>query len=100
MPLTTGNFQDLVQLELDTLAYLGPDLEIGNTSIGSSATIGFNNSAGDLQLVGVATGNATIAASIRPCVSSSISLGVIDSRNCRSSSGCAPRTSRNRRGRR
>lgn len=60
MPLTTGNFQDLVQLELDTLAYLGPDLEIGNTSIGSSATIGFNNSAGDLQLVGVATGNATI----------------------------------------
>jgi hypothetical protein len=58
--ITTGNFQDLVLLELDTLSYLGPDLEIGNTSVGSSATIGFNNTAGDLQLVGVATGNATI----------------------------------------
>ncbi len=58
--ITTGNFQDLVLLELDTLSFLGPDLEIGNTSVGSSASIGFNNTAGDLQLVGVATGNATI----------------------------------------
>jgi hypothetical protein len=60
MPITTGNFQDLILLELDTLSYLGPDLEIGNTSVGSSASIGFNNTAGDLQLVGVATGNATV----------------------------------------
>ena len=60
MPITTGNFQDLILLELDTLSYLGPDLEIGNTSVGSSASIGFNNTAGNLQLVGVATGNATV----------------------------------------
>jgi hypothetical protein len=60
MPITTGNFQDLVQLSLDTLYHQGPDFELGNTSVGSSASIGFNNTAGDLQLVGVATGNATI----------------------------------------
>jgi hypothetical protein len=59
MAITTGDFQDLVQLTQDTLYYVGPDLEIGNTSVGSSASIGFNNTAGDLQLVGVATGNAT-----------------------------------------
>lgn len=59
MPITTGDFQDLVQLSQDTLYYVGADFEIGNTSVGSSASIGFNNTAGDLQLVGVATGNAT-----------------------------------------
>jgi hypothetical protein len=59
-PITTGNFEDLVQLSQDTLHYLGPDLEIGNTSVGTSASLGFNNTAGDLVLVGVATGNATL----------------------------------------
>jgi len=59
MPITTGGFEDLVQLKQDTLNYVGPDLEIGNTSVGSTASIGFNNTAGDLQLVGIATGNAT-----------------------------------------
>src|SRR5580693_1776143 len=58
-PITTGGFEDLVQLSQDTLYYVGPDLEIGNTSVGSSASIGFNNTAGDLVLVGVATGNAS-----------------------------------------
>ena len=60
MPITTGGFEDLVQLSQDTLYYVGADFEIGNTSVGSSASIGFNNTAGDLQLVGVATGNATV----------------------------------------
>jgi len=60
MPITTGSFEDLVQLSQDTLHYVGPDLEIGNTSVGSSASLGFNNTAGDLVLVGVATGNATL----------------------------------------
>jgi len=60
MPITTGNFQDLVQLSQDTLYHIGPDFELGNTSVGSSASIGFNNTAGDLQLVGAATGNATV----------------------------------------
>jgi hypothetical protein len=60
VPITTGGFEDLVQLSADTLHYVGPDLEIGNTSVGSSASLGFNNTAGDIVLVGVATGNATI----------------------------------------
>src|SRR5271166_1673157 len=60
MPITTGGFEDLVQLSEDTLYYVGPDLEIGNTSVGSTASIGFNNTAGKLALQGVATGNATI----------------------------------------
>jgi len=60
MPITTGGFEDLVQLSQDTLYYVGPDLEIGNTVAGSSASLGFNNTAGDLVLVGVATGNATV----------------------------------------
>lgn len=59
MPITTGGFEDLVQLSQDTLYYVGANFQIGNTSVGSSATVGFNNTAGDLQLVGVATGNAT-----------------------------------------
>jgi len=60
MPITTGGFDDLVQLSQDTLYYVGPDLEIGNTSVGSSASIGFNNTAGVIQVVGVATGNETL----------------------------------------
>ena len=60
MPITTGGFDDLVQLSQDTLHYVGPDLEIGNTSVGSTASIGFNNTAGNLVLAGVATGNATV----------------------------------------
>ena len=59
MAITTGDLQDLLQLSQDTLYFVGPDLQLGNTSVGSSATLGFNNTAGDLQLVGVATGNAT-----------------------------------------
>ena len=58
--ITSGGFQDLVQLSQDTLYYKGPDLEIGNTSVGSTASIGFNNTAGDLVLAGSATGNTTV----------------------------------------
>ena len=60
MPITTGGFEDLVQLSQDTLYYVGPDFEIGNTSVGSTASIGFNNTAGKLALAGVATANATV----------------------------------------
>src|SRR5260221_9439687 len=59
MAIHTGNFQDLVQLSAATLSPLGPDFELGNPSSGSTASIGFNNTAGDLVLVGIATGNAT-----------------------------------------
>jgi hypothetical protein len=59
MPITTGNFQDLVQLTQDTLYHLGPDLELGNSLSASTVSIGFNNTAGDLQLAASATGNAT-----------------------------------------
>ena len=59
MAITTGDLQDLLQLSQDTLYFVGADFQLGNTSVGSSATLGFNNTAGDLQLVGVATGNAT-----------------------------------------
>jgi len=59
MTITSGNFQDLVQLSADTLYHLGPDFEVGNSSVGSSATVGFVNSAGILALVGAATGNAS-----------------------------------------
>ena len=60
MPITTGGFDDLVQLSQDTLFYVGPDLEIGNTSVGSTASIGFNNTAGKIALAGVATANVTV----------------------------------------
>ena len=59
--ITTGNFQDLVQLSQDTLYHLGPDLELGNSLSASTVSVGFNNTAGDLQLVGVATANATVS---------------------------------------
>lgn len=42
------------------MSFLGPDLIIGNTSVGSTASLGFNNTAGDLVLAGAATGNATV----------------------------------------
>jgi hypothetical protein len=61
MPITTGGFEDLVQLSQDTLYYVGPDFQIGNTSVGSTAQIGFNNTAGEIVLQGVATGNATVS---------------------------------------
>jgi hypothetical protein len=60
MPITTGNFQDLVQLSQDTLYHLGPDLEIGNPTSASTVSVGFQNTAGDLQLAASATGNATV----------------------------------------
>jgi trimeric autotransporter adhesin len=60
MAITTGNFQDLVQLSQDTLYFLGPDFEVGNTADGSTVSHGFNNTAGDLVLAGAATGNATV----------------------------------------
>jgi hypothetical protein len=59
MPITTGNFQDLVQLSQDTLYHLGADLELGNSLSASTVSLGFNNTAGDLQLAASATGNAT-----------------------------------------
>jgi hypothetical protein len=61
MAITTGDFNDLVQLSQDTLFYVGPDLEIGNTSVGTTAQVGFNNTAGKIVLAGVATGNATVS---------------------------------------
>ena len=33
MPITTGGFEDLVQLSQDTLYYVGPNFNIGNTSV-------------------------------------------------------------------
>jgi hypothetical protein len=60
MPITSGNFEDLVQLSQDTFYYVGPDFQIGNTSVGTTARVGFNNTAGEIVLVGVATGNATV----------------------------------------
>jgi len=59
MPITTGAFQDLIQLTQDTLYVLGADLELGNKASASTVSVGFNNTAGDLQLAGAATGNAT-----------------------------------------
>lgn len=58
--ITSGNFQDIVQLSADTLYHLGPDLELGNTASASTVSIGFNNTAGNLQLAAAATGNATV----------------------------------------
>jgi hypothetical protein len=62
VPITTGGFDDLVQLSQDTLYYLGPDFEIGNTSVGSSASVGFNNTKGGIQLIGApaAAGTASV----------------------------------------
>jgi hypothetical protein len=61
MPITTGAFQDLVQLSQDTLYFQGADLELGNSLSASTVSVGFVNTAGDLELVGIATGNATVS---------------------------------------
>jgi hypothetical protein len=58
--ITTGNFQDLVQLSADTLYHLGPDFEVGNSVSATTVSHGFVNTAGALVLVGIATGNATV----------------------------------------
>ena len=58
--ITSGNFQDVVQLSQDTLYHLGGDLELGNAVSGSTISIGFNNTAGDQQLAVSATGNGTM----------------------------------------
>jgi hypothetical protein len=60
MPITTGNFQDLVQLSLDTLYYLGPDLELGNSASASTVSVGFQNTAGEIQLAAAASAAGTV----------------------------------------
>jgi hypothetical protein len=59
MTVTTGNFQDLVQLSQDTLYHLGPMFEVGN-SAASTVTYGFSNSAGLLNLAASQSANETI----------------------------------------
>ncbi len=59
MAVTTGNFQDLVQLSQDTLYHLGPMFQVGN-SAASTVTFGMSNSGGQLALVGSQTANATV----------------------------------------
>jgi hypothetical protein len=59
MTVTTGNFQDLVQLSQDTLYHLGPAFSLGD-SAASTLTIGFSNSAGALALQAAQTGNETL----------------------------------------
>ena len=59
MPVTTGNFQDLVQLTADTLYHLGPMFEVGN-SAASTVTVGFSNSGGELHLAAAHTANETV----------------------------------------
>lgn len=59
MAITTGNFQDLVQLSQDTLYHLGPMFQVGN-SVASTVTHGFSNSGGQLVLAAAQTGNATV----------------------------------------
>src|SRR5208337_952575 len=58
-PVTTGNFQDLVQLSQDTLYHLGPMLQVGN-SAASTVTFGLANSAGTLAVLGSQTANQTL----------------------------------------
>jgi transcriptional regulator len=55
--ITTGGFQDLVQLSLDTLYMLGPMFQVGD-SIASTVTVGFSNSGGTLALAAQQTANA------------------------------------------
>src|SRR5579863_48197 len=71
-PVTTGNFQDLVQLSLDTLYHLGPMFQVGDANA-STVTFGMSNSGGALALVwslssnqtlGLATGNGTLITAI------------------------------------
>src|SRR5579863_9234943 len=58
-PVTTGNFQDLVQLSQDTLYHLGPMLQVGDAAA-STVTFGMSNSGGALALVWSATSNQTL----------------------------------------
>jgi hypothetical protein len=57
--VTTGNFQDLVQLSQDTLYHLGPMLEVGDVAA-STVTVGFSNSGGELHLAAQHTTNQTV----------------------------------------
>jgi hypothetical protein len=59
MAVTTGGFQDLVQLSLDTLYHLGPMFQVGD-SLASTVTVGFSNSGGALALAASQTANETI----------------------------------------
>jgi hypothetical protein len=59
MAVTTGNFQDLVQLSQDTLYHLGPMFDIGDAAA-STVTLGMSNSAGSLALVWSMTSNQTL----------------------------------------
>lgn len=59
MPVTTGNFQDLVQLSQDTLYHLGPAFQVGDPSA-STVTHGFSNSGGVLALAASQTANETM----------------------------------------
>ena len=59
MTITTGNFQDLVQLSQDTLYHLGPMFEVGD-SIASTVTYGFSNTGGLLNLAASQTSNETL----------------------------------------
>ena len=60
MPITTGGFDDLVQLSQDTLYYLGADFVAGNSVAGSTISHGFVNTAGSLVLAAAPTGNDTV----------------------------------------
>src|SRR5208282_4938388 len=59
MPVTTGAFQDLVQLSQDTLYHLGPMFQVGDAAA-STVTWGMSNSVGALAMVGSMTGNQTL----------------------------------------
>jgi len=75
MPITSGNFDDLVQLSQDTLYMVGPAITLGNTSVGSSASLGFQNTEGAIQIVAVpaTTGSANV---YLPTYSMSIQQGM------------------------
>jgi hypothetical protein len=60
MPITTGGFDDLVQLSQDTLYYLGADFVAGNSVAGSTISYAFVNTAGSLVLAAAPTGNDTL----------------------------------------
>ena len=59
MAVTTGNFQDLVQLSQDTLYHLGPMFQVGDPSA-STVTVGYSNSGGVLALAATQTANETV----------------------------------------
>jgi hypothetical protein len=59
MAVTTGNFQDLVQLSQDTLYHLGPMLQVGDAAA-STVTYGMSNSAGALAVAAAPTANQTL----------------------------------------